>query len=297
MINFAYFGSSRLSIIVLNELLTLGYKPTLIVTTPDKPQGRKLTLTPNVVKDWAVTHNIPVLDPVKLDANFIEQLKPEKYPLFIVASYGKIIPQAIIDLPVHKTLNIHPSLLPQYRGASPLPTAILEDTKETGVSIMQLDHEMDHGPIVAQKKINVTDHFKEWPTYEDFEEFMAKQGARLLAEIMPSWVAGAVTPHEQDHTRATYTKKISKEDGLIDITDLQKNTPSERAYTAFRKVQAFHQWPQAYFFITHKGRDVRVKITEASFSQGKLHIQKVIPEGKKEMSYEDFSLGYGASIA
>ncbi len=268
-ISFVYFGSSRLSVIVLDELLRLGYKPSLIVTTPDKPQGRKLILTPNVVKTWAVEHNIHVLDPIKLDDEFFAHLRLTPCNLFIVASYGKIIPTKIIELPKLKTLNIHPSLLPQYRGASPLPTAILEDTKKTGVSIMQLDAEMDHGPVIVQKEIDITDHFKEWPIYEYFEEFMAKQGAHVLAEILPDWVAGKIIPKEQDHTKATYTKKIIKEDGMIDFSveelkNLTKISP-DRTYTIFRKIQAFHEWPQAYFFIEKDATKMRVKITDATF--------------------------------
>jgi methionyl-tRNA formyltransferase len=295
-IPFVYFGSSRLSVIVLDELLRLGYKPSLIVTTPDKPQGRKLILTANVVKTWAIEHGIPVLDPIKLDDVFLANLKLVTCNLFIVASYGKIIPDKIIELPTHKTLNIHPSLLPQYRGASPLPTAILEDTKKTGVSIMQLDAEMDHGPVIAQKKIDITEHFKDWPTYEDFEEFMAKQGAQLLAESMPAWVAGKITPQEQDHSKATYTKKLTKEDGLIDfsIGELKNlaQIPFDRAYTIFRKIQAFHEWSQAYFFIEKDGTKLRIKITEAVFEGETLMINKVIPEGKKEISYSDFVRNY-----
>jgi len=284
MINFTYFGSSRLSVIVLDELLKLNFKPRLIVTTKDKPQGRKLEVKPNIVKSWAIEHNIPVIDDLK-------NIPKEGNELFIVASYGKIIPNEIIELPKYKTLNIHPSLLPRYRGASPLPTAILEDTKKTGVTIMQLDSEMDHGSIVAQREISLTDHFKDWPTYEVFEEFMAKEGAKLLAEIMPDWVAEKIIPKEQDHSKAIYTKKIVKEDGLV---DLNSNDP----YLTFRKIQAYHEWPVAYFFIERDGKQIRVKITEAEFEKAKgdetrsLIIKKVIPEGKKEMSFQSFKQGY-----
>ena len=308
MINFTFFGSSRLSVIVLEELKKLGYVPSLIVTTPDKPHGRKLIMTPNVVKIWALEHNIKVLDPVKLDADFIASLKnisnKEALGLFIVASYGKIIPNEIIEMPEHKTLNIHPSLLPLYRGPSPLPTAILDDAKRTGVSIMQLDAEMDHGPIIARKDVLIL----RWPTYEEFEEMMAIVGAHVLVEILPDWVAGRITPEEQNHAQATYTKKITKEDAELSLSKEElKNTSTistKKAYDIFRKIQAYHQWPQAYFFIEHVGasdagsdpKKIRVKITDATFTgdneTGKLTINKVIPEGKKEMSYESFVQGY-----
>ncbi len=285
MINFTFFGSSRLSVIVLDELLKFDLKPSLIVTTPDKPQGRKLEIKPNVVKIWAIEHNVPVIDD-------LQKIPRENANLFIVASYGKIIPQSIIELPKHKTLNIHPSLLPQYRGASPLPTAILNDTKNTGVTIMQLDNEMDHGPIVIQKRVEIM----KWPTYEEFEEMMAIVGAHLLAEILPRWMDGKIVPTEQNHAKATYTKKITKEDGLIDlsISDVQhpENIPTDRAYDIFRKIQAYHEWPQVYFFIEHDEKKIRVKITSASFENNTLTIDRVIPEGKKEMVYADFVRGY-----
>jgi len=293
-IKFAFFGSSRLSVIVLDELEKTGLIPACIVTTPDKPKGRKLEITPNVVKEWATNKKIRIYDPAKLDETFIEMLEKESCDLFIVASYGKIIPKSIIDLPRHKTLNIHPSLLPEYRGPSPLPSAMLDNAKRTGVTIMRLDEEMDHGPIVAQEETIVA----EWPVYEDFEEMMARKGAQLLARTLPDWVAGKIKEIEQDHSQATYTKKITKEDGLIDSADIASNAPQEKAYTAFRKIQAFHEWPQAYFFIERDGKKIRVKVTQASFKKdpanknGKLIIEKVIPEGKKEMPYEDFVRGY-----
>ncbi len=289
---FAFFGSSRLSVIVLDELQKAGYVPSLIITTPDKPQGRKLALTSNIVKEWAIAHSIPFLTPLKLDADLAAKLAQpaggERFASFIVASYGKIIPESIINLPPRKSLNIHPSLLPLYRGPSPLPTAMLDDAKDTGVSIMVMDKEMDHGPIIAQQEI----HVDEWPTYEDFEEMMAREGARLLASILPDWIAGKISEKEQEHAKATYTKKYIKEDGLLELGDLSQDAPKDRAYAAFRKIQAFHQWPQAFFFIEKDGKKLRIKITSASFKEGKLIIEKVIPEGGREMSYDDFKRGY-----
>lgn len=289
-ISFVFLGSSRLSVIVLDKLYELGLIPELIITTPDQPVGRKLALTANIVKQWAKEKNIKVIDPEKLDDEFIKQLQElnrdsngnEISPVFLVASYGRIIPEKIIKLPSKGILNIHPSLLPKYRGPSPLPTAILEDTKKTGVTIMLLDKEMDHGPIIAQKEIVID----EWPEYEVFEEMMAKQGAELFAEIVHDWVDGKIKAKEQNHEQASYTKKIKKEDGLLDL--------SANEYYNFRKIQAYHLWPQAYFIYEHNGNKIRVKITKASFTNGHLEILKVIPEGKKEMSYQEFERGYGS---
>lgn len=279
---FIFFGSSRFSVIVLDELAKQGFLPSAIVTTPDKPQGRKLTVMPNVTKVWATEHNIPVYDPAKLDDSFIDKLATEqKADVYVVASYGKIMPQRLIEIPPRKTLNIHPSLLPKYRGASPLQAAMLDDAKATGVSVMRIDEQMDHGPLVAQKEVTVS----EWPTYEDFEEMMAREGARLLASILPDWIAEKIPEKEQDHPAATYTKKISKEDALIDL--------SADPYMNFCKIQAYHQWPQAYFMVEKNGEQLRVKVISASFVDGKLTIEKVIPQGGKEMNWKDFQSGYG----
>lgn len=282
--SFIFFGSSRFSIIVLEELRQLGLTPSAIVTTPDKPRGRKLVVTPNVVKTWAIDHGIRVLDPAKLDADVMSILGELSADIFIVASYGKIMPRSLIELPTHKTLNIHPSLLPRYRGASPLQTAMLEDTKNTGITIMRIDEEMDHGPIIAQRQITMS----EWPIYEVFEEMMAREGAKLLAEVIPGWIAGTINEIGQDHRSATYTRKIDKSDGLIDL--------SADPYDNFRKIQAYHEWPQAYFVLPRDGHDLRVKITAATFSDGTLTIESVIPEGRKEMTYHDFLSGYGNQL-
>lgn len=281
-ISFAFFGSSRFSVIILDELVKLGFIPSLIVTTPDKPQGRKLKMTANVVKIWAIEKNIPVFEPEKIDANIIESLKKNPCDVFIVASYGKILPKTLIEIPPCKTLNIHPSLLPKYRGASPLQSAMLDDAKDTGISIMRIDEEMDHGPIIAQKKVTVD----EWPTYEKFEDNMAKEGAHLLASILLDWVSGKIKEEEQDHSTATYTKKITKEQGLVDL--------ASDPYLNFRKIQAYHEWPGGYFFIEHDGKKIRIKVTSASYDNQKLIIEKVIPEGAKEMNYKDFQSGYSA---
>ena len=287
MIPFAFFGSSDFSIHILDALKAKGFLPAIVVTTPDKPQGRGLALTPTVVKIWAQKNNIIVLDPAKLDLVFLEQFKEYKCQVSIVASYGKLIPVSILDAAPKKTLNVHPSLLPNYRGASPIQSAMLDDVKNTGVTMIRLDKEMDHGPIVAAEKM----HFDEWPIYEKVEEKLGTLGGELLAKILPLWVEEKAKETEQDHSRATFTKKIVKEDGLLDPADISPEAPMDRAYLAFRKIQAYHAWPGAYFFIERNGKKIRVKIASASWNKNKLLIEKVIPEGKKEMLYKDFLNG------
>ncbi len=279
-IKFIYFGSSAFSVLILNELEKAGFLPTSIVTTPDKPQGRKMVISPTPVKTWGLGKNIPVHTPDKLDDDFMEFLKEQSADVYIVASYGKIIPDKIINIPPKKTLNVHPSLLPKYRGPSPLQSAMIDDVKNTGVTIMRIDEQMDHGPLVAQRDVPVA----EWPPYEEFEELMALEGGKLLAEILPDWVSGKIKEKEQDHEAATYTEKINKEDACLDFDDDD--------YLNFRKVQAYSRWPIAYFYIRHQGKEIRVKITQASYKNNRLNIEKVIPEGGKEISSEDFYRGY-----
>jgi len=210
-----FFGSSKVSVYVLEELEKANIIPTCVITSGDKPQGRGLKLTPNVVKVFAQEKHINVYEPDKLDDEFMATLRNENCDLFVVASYSKILPGILINIPKYKTLNVHPSLLPQYRGASPIPTTMLDDTKNTGISIMRLDEQMDHGPIIAQSHITVS----EWPVYEKFEEMMAREGGKLLSEILPKWLKGEIQEVEQDHSKATFTKKIKKEDGLMNFSD------------------------------------------------------------------------------
>ncbi len=282
-VHFVFFGSSSFSVCVLEELEKAGVLPIAVVTMPDKPKGRNLVMTPTEVNLWAKERDIDVLTPEVLqDESFIEKLKQYDANVFIVASYGKIIPEHIIELPKNKTLNVHPSLLPKYRGSSPVESMILNNEEHPGVSIMQLDKEMDHGPIVASLEVKPL----EWPVINDAAiTFFGHEGGKLLASILSDWNAGTITPAPQDHAQATYTKKISKEDGLLDLTeDPLKN---------YLKILAYHSWPKAYFFDDFNGRKIRVIVTEAVFDneQRVLTFIKVIPEGKKEMAYTDYLKG------
>ncbi len=282
-IKLVFFGSSDFSVFCLDELKQLGLLPNLIITTPDKPAGRKLILTPTPVKVWAETEKIPHLEPAKLNADFIKQIESDykDSTVFLVASYGKIIPKAVIDLPQHKTLNIHPSLLPKYRGPSPLQAQILNNENPVGVSIMQIDEQVDHGPVIIQEQVTVPN----WPvSFEELEKFTAKIGAKLFIDILPKFVSSELKAKEQNHNEATFTKKTEKADGLINLTN---GNPFEN----FLKIQAYKTWPQAYFIVKKDSEEIRVIIKDAEFKDNQLVIKKVLPAGKKEMSYEDFLRG------
>lgn len=278
----AFFGTSDFSVKILDELKKESFVPSLIIAGEDKPRGRKLAITPPPAKVWAEKNNVPMLQPKTLkDASFAENLKKSDWDLFIVASYGKIIPGAVLEIPKHKTLNVHPSLLPKLRGASPIRSAILEE-KETGVTIMRLDEEMDHGPVVAQKKVPI----QNWPAdAETLENILAEEGGKLLSQTIPDWISGKIKETPQNHTLATYCKKIEKEDGLINLSD----SPEKN----FRKIQAYRGWPTAYFFIPSGDKKIRVIIKEAELKDGNLIIKKILPEGGKETDYQIFLKNLG----
>lgn len=272
-----FFGTSPYAVMILEALTHADLKPELIITTPDKPAGKGMQITPPPVKVWAVNHDQKVLQPEKLkDPLFLDVLKDENFDLFIVVAYGKIIPQEVIDLSPHGVLNVHASLLPKLRGASPIESAILEDMKQTGITIMIIDSQMDHGPILAQKEVIV----EPWPPKARYlGKALVEAGGQLLVEVIPQWLNGTLQPQEQDHSQATYTKKIVKEDALIDLSD--------DPYLNFRKIQAYADWPKPYFFVERNGKQVRVIIKEAKYKDGILTILRVVPEGKKEMNYAD----------
>jgi methionyl-tRNA formyltransferase len=273
-ITIGFFGGHEFSVIVLEALREAGYTIAFVVTSLDKPKGRNLVLTPPPGKEWALKNNIPAIQPTNLASEgFKDTLKEYKCDVFIVMAYGRIIPDDILNIPKHKSLNIHPSLLPKFRGPCPIESAILTDEKETGVTIMRMDKEMDHGPIIAIEKVLVNP----WPPKaQDLGYILVGKGAEILVELLPKYIAGKIKEIEQDHSKATYTKKIIKEDGLVNLSD--------DPYKIFLKIQAYHKWPTAYYF----EREKRIKITEASFSGGKLLIEKVIPEGKGEMTYSNY---------
>lgn len=276
--NFVFFGSDEFSIIVLEQLIKAGHIPSLCVTQPDKPKGRKLVLTPTPLKEFCIEKNISCITP--------EVLSPDEfgsdYDFFVVASYGKIIGQNILDIPKHGSLNVHPSLLPQYRGSSPIETAILNDIKRTGVTIMLMDAKMDHGPILKQQEYE----FATWPkTKKEVLDTLATLGGQMLAGIIKPYLDGQIQPAEQDHSLATFTKMIKKEDGKIELTD--------KDYKTYLKYLALTPWPGLFFFIQKDGREFRVKVESAHYDDiNGFQIDTVIPEGKSSMDFKSFENGY-----
>lgn len=282
---FVFFGTSYFAVTILATLLEKGVRPHCIVTTPDKPQGRHLQLTPSPVKQWAEANGIAVLQPEKLKtppfADVLRDINAQTpIDVFVVASYGKIIPEDIITLPPHGTLNVHPSLLPRYRGASPVQSTILNDDKKTGVTIISIDSEMDHGPIVAQQEVTLNP----WPqSTEEMKQSLAIIGTELLLRLFLQMKDGPLRSRMQEHAFATYTKKFDKSDGLLDLT--------ANPYQAYLRYLALKKTPGVYFIDSHKEKEIRVKVTKASYHNEQFVVERVVPEGRKEMSFEEYRRG------
>ena len=311
-----FMGTTELAADILDRLIQSEiYKPDLVITQPDKPTGRKQILTSPPVKQRIMNHEsrikggIKIFQPDKLkDAGVIAKIKEEKPDIIIVAAYGKIIPQEILDIPPFGILNVHGSLLPLLRGASPVQTAILEGHKETGPTIMVVDEELDHGPILAQKAFPIALD----ETAITLMRKMAEVGADLLLEVLSLWFAGKIQPKEQNDSKATLTKIFQKEDGEI--------KPDMDAEYIERMIRAFNPWPGAYMnyesqIKNHESKKKILKILKARISEcgnklppmsffltsdkklalntakDCLILETVQPEGKKPMSGYDFYLG------
>jgi len=278
---FIFFGAGEIAVGALVEMEKAGLLPALAVTAPDRPAGRGRILTPSPVAQWAEARTIETMKPEKIDEFFLQELLTKKNALeakvFLVIDYGKILPKRLLDMPEKGIVNMHPSLLPRLRGPSPIRSAILTDERNTGVTLMLLDEKMDHGPILAQKKVSIP----EWPPRgRELDEILSSEGGKLVAEVLPLWLRGEIEAHEQSHDVATYCKIFLKEDGLLDLSD--------DPYKNLLKIRAFDGWPGTYTFFEKNGKKVRTQILDAHIANGKLVISLVKPEGKKEMSFADF---------
>ena len=278
-LSFAFFGTPDLVIPILDELEKSGLLPSLIVTGPDKAKGRKLVVAPPSPKVWAEKRKIKVLQPEKINKTFIDDFQKNNFDLAVVVAYGKILPRTLLNAPKYGMLNVHYSLLPKYRGATPVESAILAGDKETGVCIQQMAFALDVGDIVDEEKTEIRDG-------EKAPELRARlnEMAKIMLPKAISKIEGSQTTFKkQEDAKATYCKKIKKEDGLIKL--------EEDGLSNYLKFRAYFGWPGSYFFIVKDGRQMRIKITDASYENNEFKILKVIPEGKKEMDYEDFKRG------
>lgn len=294
-----FYGSPDFSVPTLQALIDSPYRPVAVVTQPDARAGRGKSLRQPPVKTLAAEHGIPALQPSRLrDRDAITQIASLRPNLQIVVAYGQIIPPEILDLPGHGTLNVHASLLPRWRGASPVSAAILHGDDETGVTIMLVDETEDTGDILRQRatRIQPTEHAGE------LSDRLAEMGAQLLTETIPDWLSGAITPVAQNASEATRARRIKKHQGRIDWSD--------SAEEIARHIRAYTPWPAA----TTTLGEIAIRITQATAAEsgasaepgvivdvgetiqvatgsGILDIHRLQRAGKRELSAEEFSRG------
>lgn len=274
------WGSTEFTTRIMNTIRP-HVNVTHIVTEPPKPSGRKRELTPTVARKYADTLGIPSVEPTDLnDPKLYNYLMSQKPDLMVVAAYGRLIPENLYTLPKHGTLNVHPSLLPEYRGATPIQSSILNGDKETGVTIMQLASQFDTGAIIAQVKYELEGN----ETYGDLESILAELGGEVINAILPDYLAGKIIPQVQNDTEASRSSKITREDLWLN--------PSDSPELNERKVRAYQPKPGAFVIID----GIEVKVLQAHLENGELIFDTVQPAGKKPMPWEDFRRGYRGDL-
>ena len=268
-----FFGTPEYVVSILSKL-SKSHEVLGVVTQPPKPVGREQFKKFSPVDDWAHKRNVPI---------FFDFDKLPEADMGVCAAYGKIIPKSVIANFKLGILNIHPSLLPKYRGASPISEAIKNGDAETGVSIIKMDEKMDHGPIVTQFKEDILPE----DTTEILRERLFDRAGDALIQLIPAYVSGKVRPKAQNEDEATFTKILTREDGLI---SLKEKSPEEIE----RFLKAMNPWPGVWTQVklSEKEGPKRLKILEAHLEEGKLILDKVQLEGKNEVLEKQFKVGY-----
>ena len=302
--NVVFMGSPAFALPALQALMLNKYDISAVYTQPDKKTGRGQQVAACPVKQFAAGTGVRVIQPESFrDSGEVELLVELKPDIIIVAAYGQILPEVVLQIPRHKCINIHPSLLPRYRGPSPVAAAILNGDAQTGVTIMLIERKVDSGPIIAQVPVPIGDG----DITGSLTCRLATTGAELLLGTLPAWVSGTIHPHIQDDSQASYTRMEKKEDGELDW-----NRP---AVQLWRKIRAFNPWPGCYV----KWMGLRIRIVTAvplvdmengrvgqvialprgevtrvavRTGEGLLGLVTVQPEGKREMTAGDFMAGH-----
>lgn len=294
-------GTAEFSIPTLERLLA-EHQVVGVVTQPDRPAGRGRRLHSPPVKRAAVDHRLPLIQPVSLrkDVEAVAQIRSWRPDVIVLIAYGLIVPRQVLDIPPQGALNVHPSLLPRYRGASPIPAALLNGDSETGVTIILMEEGLDSGPILAQRREPILPE----DTSASLAERLAALSADLMSETLPRWLSGEVQPVPQDDQQATATTQLRKEDGRINW--------NLSAVEIERRVRAYHPRPGA--FTTWNGRRLRIlhaKPVQADLEpgrvverngvlvgsgQGSLLLEVVQLEGKRAISIVEFLRGHGDFI-
>lgn len=284
MAKILFFGTPDYVVPIVQSAKVARYKIIGVVTQPTKPVGREGKLESSPVAKWAAENNIPVFTPDSLDKNFAKEIAKLSPDVVVLAAYAKLIPPEILKIPKFGCLNIHPSLLPKYRGPSPVQAAIMGGEKQTGVTIIQMDKIHDHGPIVAQ----FTEDIRDDDTTGTLRARLFEKAAEVLTTILPAYLEGKIELREQDHSKATFTKILTRGDGKIDW----KKEPSEIE----RFIRALSPWPGAWtkVQITKNKSQItkRLKILKAHTEDRRLVPDLVQLEGKNPVSWKQFKEGY-----
>ena len=297
-----FFGTPEFAKLILEKLYTNPkFEIVGTVSAPDSLLGRKKILTPSPIKKFSIENNILVFTPIKIkNPDFIKEILALKADIWLVIGYGKILPQSFLDLMPDKILNIHPSLLPKYRGPAPIQACLLNGDSETGVTLMQIDKYMDHGDIIAQESFLLPKS----DTYLDLEPKMVDLAYKLLDEYLEEYNLGKIEPKPQNHSKSSIIHFIQKSDGLIDW--------SKSAKEIYNQYRAFIVWPQIFTYFDNKKIILEFdSIINQKIEAGKwelidskliigtkeqaLIIQRLKPESKNWISPKDFVNTYGLS--
>ncbi len=298
-----FLGTPAFVVPPLRRLVEAGHEIVAVVTQPDRPAGRARLPQSPPVKQAALDLGLPVLQPETLrDPTAVEQLRALRPEVGVVAAYGEILRRNVLEIPPLGYLNIHPSLLPLYRGPSPVAAAILAGDAVTGVTVMLLERAMDAGPILAQASLPLDKEARTGPLTEQ----LFAMGANLLVGVLPLYAAGELVPEPQDHSRATITRMLAKEDGRLDWR--------EPAVRLERAVRAYDPWPGAWTtFLDRPLKIIRATVEERTVEaapgtvldtptllvatgDGLLRLDEVQPAGKRPMAGADWRRGQRGAV-
>lgn len=302
-----FMGTSAFAETILNSLIQAEYNVVSVYTQPDKKAGSDKQVQKTPVKITAEKNNIPVFEPDKLDENVIQKIREQKPDLIVVAAYGKILPNAILEIPGFGAINVHASLLPKYRGPSPIQNALLSGETETGTTIMLMGEGIDTGDILSQRKTQIN---KDETAFE-LSKKLSQLSSDLLLETIPLWVERKIKPQKQDDSQASLCQLIERADGKIFW--------AEEAESIYNKFRAFYPWPGIFTFWqrTNENYPKRIKLNKISFSKtnpptshhigevfqiaekvavqtvsGIIVLEEIQMEGKPNMKIEEFLNGY-----
>ena len=277
-----FMGTSKLSESVLKALLEKNYVVSGVFTKPDKKIGRKQEISEPLVKKLANENKIPVFQPEKFDEESTAELKKLKPDLIIVAAYGKIIPQAILDIPGFGCINVHASLLPKYRGPSPIQNALMNGEKETGITIMLMDKGVDTGDILSQEAIDIEPN----DNNDTLLDRLSVVGANLLIKTLPLWIERRIQPKPQENSSATICQLIERNDGHINWTD--------DAEEIFNRYRALTPWPGIFCYWKNNSDTTRIKLI--FIEKQKINPQQKYAEGEVFEIADDIGVQTGSGV-